>query len=210
MVVLVPYSWQFRCMDKPFAKPSYPSLKIFVEGHHVFDAINDKRDEKNSKWKQVAKISLGKKRYCVYKPMKVYPASFLTYLWSTIYHAKPFHGVITSYVCCSYYETWRMQCMFMTIILWRAGMMRNPMTVWVTQNRASHDLPCSAKLQQGFNLVIWRIWWNRQIINSPILIIACVPMMLRIQITKYKFCQYLLSANSPNLILAKLSHYMVF
>ena len=49
MVVLVPYSRQFHCMDKPFAKPSYPSLKIFAKGHHVFDAINDKRDEKNSK-----------------------------------------------------------------------------------------------------------------------------------------------------------------
>ena len=34
-------------------------------------------------------------------------------------------------------------------------------------------------------------------------------MALRIQIAKFKFCQYFLRANSPNLMLAKLSHYTV-
>ena len=33
--------------------------------------------------------------------------------------------------------------------------------------------------------------------NSPIWIIACMPMALRIQITKLKICQYLLRANLP-------------
>ena len=32
-------------------------------------------------------------------------------------------------------------------------------------------------------------------------------MVLRIQIAKFKFRQYLLRANLPNLMLAKLSHY---
>ena len=35
-------------------------------------------------------------------------------------------------------------------------------------------------------------------------------MALRFQITKLKFRQYLLRANSPNLMLAKLSHYTVY
>ena len=39
--------------------------------------------------------------------------------------------------------------------------------------------------------------------------IVCMPMALRIQITKFKFCLYLLRANLPNLMLAKLSHYVV-
>ena len=34
-------------------------------------------------------------------------------------------------------------------------------------------------------------------------------MALRIQIAKFKFRQYLLRTNSPNLMLTKLSHYMV-
>ena len=34
-------------------------------------------------------------------------------------------------------------------------------------------------------------------------------MALRIQIAKFKFCQYLLRANLPNLMLAKLSCYTV-
>ena len=37
-----------------------------------------------------------------------------------------------------------------------------------------------------------------QIKTSPMWIIACVPMALRIQIAKLKLCQYLLRANSPN------------
>ena len=43
---------------------------------------------------------------------------------------------------------------------------------------------------------------DRQIKNSPIWIIVCVPMALRIQIAKLKVRQYLLRANSPNLMLA--------
>ena len=35
-------------------------------------------------------------------------------------------------------------------------------------------------------------------------------MALRIQITKFKFHQHLLEANSPNLMLAKLSRYRVY
>ena len=50
---------------------------------------------------------------------------------------------------------------------------------------------------------------DRQIKNSPIWIIACVPMALIIQITKLKIRQYLLRANSPNLMLTKFSHYTV-
>ena len=40
---------------------------------------------------------------------------------------------------------------------------------------------------------------DRQIKNSPISIIVCMPMELRIQIAEFN----LLSANSPNLMLAK-------
>ena len=39
---------------------------------------------------------------------------------------------------------------------------------------------------------------------------VCAHMVLRIQIIKFKFHQYLLRANLPNLMLAKLSHYTVF
>ena len=35
-------------------------------------------------------------------------------------------------------------------------------------------------------------------------------MALRIQIAKFELCQYLLRANSPNLMLAKVSRYTVF
>ena len=35
-------------------------------------------------------------------------------------------------------------------------------------------------------------------------------MVLRIQIAKFKFCQYQLRANSPNLMLARLSRYTVY
>ena len=53
----------------------------------------------------------------------------------------------------------------------------------------------------------WSFWFGEfgkdcQIKNLPILIIACVPMALRIQIATFKFCQYLLRSNSPNLMLA--------
>ena len=34
-------------------------------------------------------------------------------------------------------------------------------------------------------------------------------MALRVQIAKFKFCQYLLKANSPNLMLANVSRYTV-
>ena len=40
--------------------------------------------------------------------------------------------------------------------------------------------------------------------------IGHAPMVLRIQIAKFKFHQYLLRANLPNLMLAKLSHYTVY
>ena len=40
-------------------------------------------------------------------------------------------------------------------------------------------------------------------------IIVCVPIALRIQIAKFNLRQYLLRANSPNLMLAKLSQNMV-
>ena len=39
---------------------------------------------------------------------------------------------------------------------------------------------------------------------------ACVSMELSIQIAKFKFHQYELRAVSPNLMLAKVTHYMVF
>ena len=48
-----------------------------------------------------------------------------------------------------------------------------------------------------------------QIKNSPMLIIVCASMALRIQIAKFKNCQYLLRANLPNLMLTKFSHYTV-
>ena len=60
--------------------------------------------------------------------------------------------------------------------------------------------------------LIWRFGEfskGRQIKNFPILITACVPMALRIQIAKIEFHQYLLRANSPNLMLAKFSRYTV-
>ena len=53
--------------------------------------------------------------------------------------------------------------------------------------------------------LIWRfgeISKDRQIKNSPVSIIVCAPMVLRIQIAKLKTHQYLLRANSPNSMLA--------
>ena len=48
-----------------------------------------------------------------------------------------------------------------------------------------------------------------QIKTSPMWIIACVPMALRIQIAKLKFYQYVLRTNSPNLVFTKISLYLV-
>ena len=60
--------------------------------------------------------------------------------------------------------------------------------------------------------LIWQfgeLGQDSQIKNSLIQIIACMPMVLRIQIAKLKFRQYQLRANSPNLMLAKVSRYTV-
>ena len=61
-------------------------------------------------------------------------------------------------------------------------------------------------------VLIWQfgeLGKDRQIKNSPIWIIECWPVALRIQIAKYKIRQFLLRVNSPNSMLTKLSHYMV-
>ena len=58
--------------------------------------------------------------------------------------------------------------------------------------------------------LIWRFGEkgeDLQIKNSPISVIVWAPMALRIQIAKLKIHQYLLRANSPNLMLAKFSLY---
>ena len=65
-------------------------------------------------------------------------------------------------------------------------------------------IPLNGKLLVKF--LIWRygeIRKDRCIRNSPIWINGCAPMVLRIQIAKFKFCQYLLKADLPNVMLAK-------
>ena len=62
-------------------------------------------------------------------------------------------------------------------------------------------------------VLIWRFGEfgkDRQIKSSPKWIITCVSMALRIQMAKLKIRQYLLRANSPNLMLAKFSRYTVW
>ena len=46
-----------------------------------------------------------------------------------------------------------------------------------------------------------------QIKYSPIQSNVCVPMVLRVQIAKFKFTQYQRRVNSPNLMLAQVSCY---
>ena len=74
-------------------------------------------------------------------------------------------------------------------------------------------IPYSGKLWWGFDLAnlvkIGEFGKDCRIKNSPILTIGCASMTLRIQIAKFKYHQYLLRANSPNLMLTELSCYAV-
>ena len=50
---------------------------------------------------------------------------------------------------------------------------------------------------------------DRQIKTRQFKLNVCTPIMLSIQITKFKFRQYQLKAISPNLMLAKITRCMV-
>ena len=51
---------------------------------------------------------------------------------------------------------------------------------------------------------------HRQIKNSPIELNACTPMVVSVQIAKFKLRQYQWRAILPNLMLAKVTRYTVY
>ena len=87
-----------------------------------------------------------------------------------------------------------------------------PLISWLKQRwpPTFYNVPYSGKLWWVF--LIWRFGKfdkDRQIKNRQFKLNACVPMMLSIQIAKFKFCQYQLRAVSPSSMLAKVIRYAV-